>query len=179
MASVEIIGRGIIALQEAFPSRDVTERTVELWCKLFRNVSDEEFTRGVEAVLTDPKREFFPAPGIVMAAIHGPPPKINFVDLARLIEGMGHYNPHQGWIWPRPDDVRRRFGDAVASGYGFVGGRLGADDEVTRSIAFRDFANETDAILVRDGAKSLNGTEQPPLIGGGAPQLKLVKGDGE
>lgn len=176
MASPEIIGRGIIALHEAFPSREVTERTAELWIRMFRNVTDEQFTRAVEEVLADPKREFFPAPGVLIGIIRGPAPVLDLPAVVRRIESLGHYTPTSGWIWPRVDIVRETLGDAVATAYGQVGFRLGADDETTRSIAFRDFTAEITALLERDGEKALNGTEQPPRIGG-TPQLKLVSGD--
>lgn len=166
MASPEIIGRGIVALHEAFPSREVTERTAELWIRLFRNVSDEEFTRAVETVIADPKREFFPAPGVLIGVIRGPAPVLDIPQVVRRIESLGHYNPNCGWIWPRVDVVRETLGDAIATGYGQVGFRLGADDETTRSIAFRDFVAEVTAVLERDGEKALNGSEQPARIGG-------------
>jgi hypothetical protein len=58
----------------------------------------------------------------------------------RAIEKLGWYDPHCGWVYPRPDTVREKLGDAVANAYGFVGSaRLFSANDTTRDIAARDF----------------------------------------
>lgn len=179
MATADIIGRGIIALHEAFPSRDVGERTVELWSRLFRNVSDEEFTRGVEALLLEPDRKFFPAPGEVLRACRGPLPPIDVEAIRRQIAWLGTGSVHVGHIWPRVERVREVLGNGVAEAYGAIGGtRLGANEGTTLEIALRDFGAELQAIAHRDGPKALLPPEPGTLLANpdASPVNKAVKG---
>lgn len=169
MATPDKIANLIAMAHEAFPSRQITERTPELWLAVFANVSDARLEAAVYQITVEPDRKFFPTPGEIRAVLQGPPPVLDVPGFVRRIESLGEYNPHSGWIWPRVDVVRARLGDAVARAYGQVGALLGSDNETSREIAFRDFSTELTAIVQREGVKALHAPAERPMLVSGEP----------
>jgi hypothetical protein len=140
MASADAIALGLALLHEAYPTREITDETGNAWSIVFADVGDREFREGCLRLTRERGRKFFPSSGELMAAIR-PPVSIDTERLLEHIASIGIHTPQAGWLPPRAEAVRNRFGDAIASAYAFAGaGRLYSSNETGRDIARREFA---------------------------------------
>ena len=103
---------------------------------------------------------FIPPPAVIRNAAMPAPAAVDVSAVIRQIEKLSIYNPNTGMIRPPVATVRDRLGEVVAYAYAASGGdRLFADDDVTRSIAVREFQTEITA-AVRAG----KGPGQLPVL---------------
>jgi hypothetical protein len=89
---------------------------------------------------TTPGRTFFPTPGEI-AAFRKVTTIVDAAQTIRRIEKLGANVPGAGYIAPQVWRVREALGDVIADAYATAGGpgRVFSDDEVSRSIASREF----------------------------------------
>lgn len=145
MASEKAIAFALGILSEAFPTRDVTPRTADVWLAIFAEVPDANLSAATLAVSRDGSRTFFPTTGELFAAIDALHPRapIDVSAILNKIDSLGTYSPNSGWLRPCAARIRSRLGDAVADAY-VAAGSLDcfSDNDVTRDIARRAFAKE-------------------------------------
>lgn len=143
MASSRAVAIALATFHEAFPTREITSETTEVWSKLLTLVSDERLASAVLFLCRDPARRFFPSSGEVFAAIAKGAQPVNALAIIHRIEKLGFYNPGVGWVYPTTERVREALGDEIANAYTIAGPeRMFAPDEasaVTRDIARRKF----------------------------------------
>lgn len=175
MATREGVARMLALLHEAFPSRQITEATAGVWLGLFREYDDAVLLGVAKRLALEPARQFFPTPGECMALLN-PTPALDVEGIARRIEGLGYHNARSGWVWPRVEEVRDKLGAGIAEAYGAVGGsRLGTGDEISRTIAIRDFGGTLADVVRRDGARALRPAPEPPTLPDGGPVSPVVR----
>lgn len=170
MATSNAIKKALAILQSVFP-RDLTPELAEAYHLALADVDDDTLGESVGVCLRTCK--FFPVPAELRAAM--PRPRALPVDamgVARQIQSLGHYNPH-GWVYPSVKTVREKMGRAAAEAYGTVGSdRLYSENETTRGIAERDFAQvlreeihtDPSAALPQPNDKILDGPIHPDLL---------------
>jgi hypothetical protein len=147
MASNKAVAELLAYLQELFPSRDVTEKTLPVWVLHFEDWSDEELRACTRAAAREPGRKFFPTPGEI-AAHRAPAPAIDADAILERIAKLGYHNPRSGWMYPTAQFVREQLGDVIANAYVTAGGErcfaspAGDGSTVGRDIARRTFAEE-------------------------------------
>ena len=143
MASSETVAKALAILSED-RGGDITAMRLEAWYVALSDVPDAAVLRAVGVFLRTDTGNFLP-PVAKIRALAAPNPTIDTDALLAQIAKMGEYNPNVGWIYPRIDAVRERFGDAVAQAYVDAGAsRCFADNDrdgasVTRDIARRSF----------------------------------------
>lgn len=143
MATPKAIATGLSLMHEAFPTRDVTEKTNAVWALLFADVPDAPFVSACTALAVEHGRTFFPTPGEVMA-LAAPAPRVDIDGILASIHDLGEYGP-AGWRYPGIQSIREAMGDSVADAYAEAGGgRCFANADanglsVTRDIARREF----------------------------------------
>lgn len=145
MASPRAMVSGMAMLHEAYPTRDITPKTTEVWSFLFADVPDAAFLAACSALAVERGRTFFPTPGELMALAVPPPPAPDVDGILTQIHDLGEYGP-TGWRYPSLQAIRAELGEAIADAYTEAGaGRCFADSDrsglsVTRDIARRAFA---------------------------------------
>lgn len=145
MSSNRGIANALAILAETFPTRGITERTVEVWRNVFQSVEDDALERAVVRLCREPGRTFFPSSGEVFAAIALDAPPVNVLNVLHRIEQLGYYDPKRGWVYPTAERIRDELGQAIANAYSVAGGeRVFAAEEndgksITRDIALRKF----------------------------------------
>ena len=150
MASDTTIAAVLAFLQELFPSREITEKTLPSWALYFAEWSDHEFTTCAHRTAKEPGRKFFPTPGEI-AAHRRPSRAIDTDALLERIARLGSHNVSTGWIYPSADRIRESLGDAIADAYVNAGASqcfASADSSgatISRDIARRRFADAIDA----------------------------------
>lgn len=179
MATDAAVARVLAMLHEYFPTREVTEATLDAWAIAFADCSDVDLNTWALAAVREPNRAFFPTPGEILA--HRPAPIIDADVLLERISALGTWNPQDGRVYPRVDRVRDALGDAVAVAYGAAGGRLcfadaGRDGSTTtRDIARQKFLAELRAEVKRDPGALLPAAPSRPALG--AAPLHLIAGN--
>jgi hypothetical protein len=150
MASSQGVAKVLRFLHALYPAHEVTDETGEAWLVVFADLPDDALADAARRCASEAGRKFFPTVGEVRAVVDAMTgSRVNPTTLLRQIESMGSYNAHCGWVWPRVESVRERFGDGVATAYGMVGpGRFASEDAVTRDIAARDFAQDVRTVAV-------------------------------
>jgi hypothetical protein len=141
MASKIAIASTLKFMLELYPNREsISETTAEAWAFAFADWADEELRAAAAQAATTPGRSFFPTPGEI-AACRKVTPIVDAARLLRDIERLGVNHPGGGYIAPQVWLVREKLGDVVADAYATAGGppRCFSDEEITRSIAFREF----------------------------------------
>jgi len=169
MASLEAVTTGLSLLQEAFPTREITSKTGEVWKLLFADVPDGPFLSACTALAIEHGRTFFPTPGEVMA-LAAPAPVVDIDGLLTQIHDLGDYGP-TGWRYPGIQSIREALGDSVADAYAEAGGgRCFANSDssgqsTTRDIARREFAKALATTAKRPGL-TLIGPSEPRRLAG-------------
>lgn len=167
MATPKGIATMLAVLHEAFPHKEITDATGPLWLGWFRDEDDAALLDAANRCSLDRTRQFFPSPGEFRDILH-PAPPLDSGAVLRRIESLGSYNAHVGWIWPSVEAVRRALGDGIARAYSAIGSaRLRQDEGTGRDIAVREFTQELQAVVAKEGPKALAAmTDTNRLTGG-------------
>lgn len=163
MASTKAVYASLKMLAHNFAG-DVTREKAELWDAALRDVPDEALAVAIPKVIATHTGSFLPPVAVVRdAAGVNSQPVLDFEVALTRISDLGYHNPNRGWIYPRVQEVRSKLGDLIGDAYALAGGqRIFADDEVSRSIAQREFRQELNRQAQSRGLLAL-----PP----GPPQL--------
>lgn len=137
MATQIAVGQALAILQATYP-REITATMAEVYHTALRDLTDAQVEEATGRCVRECK--FFPAPVELRkraGIVHEP---IDYDELLRKIQGLGAHNPHVGWLNPRAETVRERYGDDVATAYALAGcGRVFSDNETSRDIARQEF----------------------------------------
>ena len=166
MASVDAVTVALKSLGRAFAGTVDAER-IALYYAALDDIEDADLLRATAALIKTHTGEFIPPPShIRRAAGANRPVAVDVAAVTRAIEKLGIYNPNVGMIYPDIGAVRERLGDAIAYAYASAGGtRLFADNDTTRDIATREFANAIADAANRPGAFPILGSVNPmPLL---------------
>ena len=126
---------------------------LEAWRVALEDVEDDELLRAVKTFLMTDTGDFLP-PVAKIRALAAPTIILDTESILHKIAKYGEYNPNIGWIYPRIDAVRERFGDAVADAYVEAGAsRCFANDDKDGSSVSRDIARRTFATVLHAGAR--------------------------
>ena len=140
----------------------IAEATIALYyVTLSEQMTTGQFETAARAVFADYDDFGFPPPGVFLKALAGASPPVDVDAVLDRVSKLGEYNPHRGWIYPRPETVRLALGDAIANAYAAAGGAaLFADasadgTSITRDIARRTFAKDVQVAQERTPAMPL------------------------
>ena len=155
-------------LSEAYPTKTFTTATRTVYAIALAEISDDDLGRGVERLLRDRGRKFFPTTGELLEASAPPAEVVDVSDTLRRIDRLGTYLPSAGHIPPRVETVRAALGDPVADAYAEASpSRLFSDDPTTREIAVLAFAKaiaEGRRRLAISGPRRIAGPDE--MLGG-------------
>lgn len=171
MASDRAVALALATLAEAFPTRETTERTANVWKKILEGVPDEALERAALKLCRDPDRRFFPSSGELFAAIAADAPPVDVLQVIHRIEKLGYYDPKLGWVYPTSQQIREKLGDAIADAYIVAGQEKvfapeAADgNTITREIARQRFGARLDeAQRVSAGRQILPPAPSPEVL---------------
>ncbi len=72
MVNQPTIAKYLALFQELYPTRDVTDLTVEAWAMALDDLNDVGFQWACEKVLKESGRQFFPTPNEIRGYLHNP-----------------------------------------------------------------------------------------------------------
>jgi hypothetical protein len=172
VASREVITKALGTFVLAGMGGDVSGERVSVYALALDDVTDAQVMEATVRLLKSHEGGFIPTPALIReAAGANTPPVIDAERLLRGIDRLGSYNPNTGWTSPRVEVVREVMGDSVADAYAIAGGpsRLFADNQTTRDISAREFAQEMAAQVREHGPSALPAAMRgPKLIRGAA-----------
>lgn len=154
MASDRAIATAIAMFAEAFPSRETTERTADVWALIFAETPDDQLSRAALRLCRDPERRFFPSSGEVFAAMAEETKPVDAASIIHRIEKLGYYDAKRGWVYPTRDMIREKLGEAIAEAFTVGGGETifaGIVDgsEIQGNIARRKFTEHLNELQRR------------------------------
>lgn len=162
MASDTAIARTLAFLHELFPTREITEATLDAWTVTFSDWPDDLLRECAIRAAKEPGRQFFPAPGEIFA--QRPQPAIDIDSIRYHIEKLGEYNPNVGWIYPSNQKVQAILGESIATAYAIAGRALFSENETTASIAAREFRRALEQEVKQGGVAAIALPETPKQL---------------
>lgn len=174
MASSNAVGRCLAILKHLPSDSPVTEETTAFYALGLRDLSDDALGRAVARATSTCTFRPQPAELIRLAGVGEQTAVLPVHDALERIQRLGCYNPH-GWQYPRIDEVRRHISAAAAEAYGAVGSsRLFGENETSRAIAERDFAEVYQSAIRTDRRAALPAPDEVRLLPGASSVAELI-----
>ena len=178
MASNPAIARALAALA-ANCGAEVGEQRLPVWAVGLHDVSDEQLRTATAHLLRTDTTGFLPPLARILNAVAGSALALPDCDaLLKQVSGLGHQIPGYGWIYPTPETVRLRLGNAVGDAYIEAGAsQCFADSAISREIATRTFRQVLHASAQQRGSAALLLATDTPLLSAGPPVAVLTDDD--
>ena len=178
MASNPAIARALAALA-ANCGAEVGEQRLPVWAVGLHDVSDEQLRTATAHLLRTDTTGFLPPLARILNAVAGSALALPDCDaLLKQVSGLGHQIPGYGWVYPTPETVRLRLGNAVADAYIEAGAsQCFADSDMSREIATRRFQKVLHDLVRQSGSAALLLGADTPLLSAGPPVAVLTDDD--
>ena len=144
-----------------------------------RDLTDEQLRNATERLLRSDTTGFLPPLARILDAAAGSAIALPDCDaLLKQVSGLGHQIPGYGWVYPTPETVRLRLGNAVADAYIEAGAsQCFADSDMSREIATRRFQKVLHDLVRQSGSAALLLGADTPLLSAGPPVAVLTDDD--